>query len=280
VRAQLRLLRGRGMRAVSLLTGEYRRANRPWELGYVNRALRETQALHFNHTLINVGSIDDDEFDTLLDGLARRNDGALVPKLTMCTFQETYSRSHYAKFMGTDPENPRADYDRRLGNFDRSFRAGFRVANPGILVGLNPNLAFELTALALHAHHLLEHGMEVYLSVPRLRQIAGGRSQGGVSDTEFVRLVSLLSIGLPTCKIVVTTREDSSIQHKLVPIVTVLSAGSAAVTPYSETSARFPIESSQFEVIDQRPFEEILFEHMRPGVGIQNFHPPQAADLA
>ena len=280
VRAQLRLLRGRGMRAVSLLTGEYRRANRPWALGYVNRALRETQALHFNHTLINVGSIDDDEFDTLLDGLARRNDGALVPKLTMCTFQETYSRSHYAKFMGTDPENPRADYDRRLGNFDRSFRAGFRVANPGILVGLNPNLAFELTALALHAHHLLEHGMEVYLSVPRLRQIAGGRSQGGVSDTEFVRLVSLLSIGLPTCKIVVTTREDSSIQHKLVPIVTVLSAGSAAVTPYSETSARFPIESSQFEVIDQRPFEEILFEHMRPGVGIQNFHPPQAADLA
>jgi len=278
VHAQLEMLRRRGMYAVSLLTGEYRRGNRPWALRYVNQALRAAQAMGFNHTLINVGSIDDDEFATLLDGIARHGDGSVVPKLTMCTFQETYSRPHYAKFMGTDPDNPRADYDRRITNFDRSFRAGLRVANPGILVGLNPDLAFELIALTMHAQHLLECGMEVYLSVPRLRQIAGGRSQGGVSDADFIRLVSLLSIGLPSCKIVVTTREDSTIQHKLVPIVTVLSAGSAAVTPYSETSARFPLETSQFEVIDQRPFEEILREHVRPGVAIRNFHPPQAID--
>ncbi|HVN83595.1 MAG TPA: hypothetical protein VMW17_02000 [Candidatus Binatia bacterium] len=277
VEMQLQLLRARGMHAVSLLTGEYRRANRPWALHYVNRALHLTEAMEFAHTLINVGSIDDDEFDTLLDGIERHHDGRVVPKLTMCTFQETYSRACYAKFMGTDPDNPRADYDRRLANFDRSFRAGLRVANPGILVGLNPDVAFELTALALHAQHLVARGMEVYLSVPRLRQTAGGRSQGGVRDADFVRLVSLLSIGLPTCKIVVTTREDSAIQHKLVPIVTVLSAGSAAVAPYTMTGARFPLETSQFEVIDQRPFEEILREHARPGRVIQNFHPPQTS---
>jgi len=273
VEEQLRILTRRGLYAVALLTGEYRAATRSWALPYVNQALRATQELQFAHVLINVGSIDEAEFDVLLAGIARHDDGSVRPKLTMCTFQETYSPDAYAKFMGTDPDNPRADFTRRLTNFDRAFRAGLRVANPGILVGLNADLAYELTALALHAHHLLALGMEVYLSVPRLRQIAGGRSQGGIGDADFIRLVALLSLSLPTCKIVITTRENSSIQHRLVPIVTVISAGSAAVTPYTRAGAQFPLESSQFEVIDQRPFEEILAEHLGPRGAIQNYRP-------
>jgi hypothetical protein len=178
----------------------------------------------------------------------------------MCTFQETYSRTVYRKFMGGTPDNPRADFDRRLANFDRARAAGLRVANPGVLVGLNPDLGFELMALALHAHHLLAHGMEVYLSVPRLRQIAGRSNQRGADDDAFVRLVSVLSLGLPDAKIVLTTREPADMQRRLVPLVGVLSAGSAAVAPYTESGAHFPLESSQFEVIDQRPFEAILAE--------------------
>jgi hypothetical protein len=175
--------------------------------------------------------------------------------------------------MGTKADNPRADYDRRLANFDRCHRAGMRVANPGVLLGLNSDLGFELMALADHALHLRRLDMDVYLSVPRLRQIAGGRSQGGVSDEELVRFISLLALGLPDCKVVLTTRESREIQHKLVPIVSVLSAGSAAVVPYTESGARFPLEMSQFEVIDQRPFEEILREHA-PAGPIENFQPP------
>lgn len=273
IEEQLLTLYGRGMHAVSLLTGEYRPERRSWALRYVNRALRLTQAVGFTHVLVNVGSIDDAEFETLLEGVERRADGAVRPKLTMCTFQETYSRARYARFMGTDPGNPRADYDRRLRNFDRSFRAGMRVANPGVLLGLNPDLAFELLALADHSLHLRRLGMEVYLSVPRLREIAGGRSQGGVSDEDFVRFVSLLSLGLPECKVVLTTRENRDIQHHLVPVVSVLSAGSAAVVPYTANGARFPLETSQFEVIDQRPFEEILREHA-DAERIENFQPP------
>jgi 2-iminoacetate synthase len=275
VEAQLHTLRRRGMHAVALLTGEYRPARRRWALEFVNRALRRTQALGFQHVLLNVGSIEADEFDALLDGVPRRADGAVAPKLTMCTFQETYSREQYAKFMGVDPDNPRADYDRRLVNFDRSYRAGVRVANPGILVGLNPDLGFELLALALHARHLLGRGMEVYLSVPRLRQIAGRHAQRGADDDAFIRLVSVLALALPTCKIVLTTREPAAIQHKLVPIVSVLSAGSAAVAPYTDTGARFPLETSQFEVIDQRPFEQVLADWRNPA-GIENFAPGMA----
>lgn len=272
--AQLDVLQRRGMHGVALLTGEYRRENRAWALGYVNQALRRTVARGFRHVLINVGALDTVEYETLLDGLPV-GDPTSATKLTMCTFQETYSREHYGRFMGTSDDNPRADFDRRLANFDRARAAGLRVANPGILVGLDPDLGFELLALAAHAHHLLGHGMEVYLSVPRLRQIAGrdGAGQRGADDASFIRLVSILSLGLPEAKIVLTTREPASIQRLLVPLITVLSAGSAAVAPYTDDGARFPLESSQFEVIDQRPFEAILGEHLQPGTSIDNFEP-------
>jgi 2-iminoacetate synthase ThiH len=274
VDAQLDVLQRRGMHGVALLTGEYRRENRTWALGYVNQALRRAVARGFRHVLINVGALDSVEYETLLAGLPV-GDAASPTKLTMCTFQETYSREHYGRFMGTSDDNPRADFDRRLANFDRARAAGLRVANPGILVGLDPDLGFELLALATHAHHLLGHGMEVYLSVPRLRQIAGrdGAAQRGADDASFIRLVSILSLGLPDAKIVLTTREPAHIQRLLVPLITVLSAGSAAVAPYTDDGARFPLESSQFEVIDQRPFEAILGEHLQPGTSIDNFEP-------
>lgn len=271
---QLDVLRRRGMHGVALLTGEYRAERRAPVLAQVNQALHATQARAFRHVLINVGSLDADEYPVLLDGLARRPDGAVAAKLTMCTFQETYSRPHYARFMGTAADNPRADYDCRLGNFDRARAAGLRVANPGILVGLNPDLGFELVALALHARHLLDAGMEVYLSVPRLRQIAGRANQRGADDATFIRLVSILSCGLPEAKIVLTTREPAAMQRLLVPLVTVLSAGSAAVAPYTADGARFPLDASQFEVLDQRPFEAVLADHLRPGEAIENYLPP------
>lgn len=272
--AQLHILRRRGMHGVAVLTGEYRAERRAWALAVANHALRRAVGLGFRHVLINVGAIDAPEYDALLAGLPRRDDGALAGKLTMCTFQETYARPVYRKFMGGDPDNPRADFDRRLANFDRARAAGLRVANPGILVGLNPDLGFELIALTLHARHLLARGMEVYLSVPRLRQIAGRGNQRGADDDAFVRLVSLLALALPDAKIVLTTREPAPIQHHLAPIIGVLSAGSAAVAPYTDTGARFPLEASQFEVVDQRPFETILGEHLRPGLPIENFEPP------
>ena len=106
----------------------------------------------------------------LLDGVPRRPDGRVAPHVTMCTFQETYDPVIYGKFMGTAIENPRSDFERRLRNFDRAADAGMRFANPGILVGLNRDLAYELLALLAHIHHLAARGMAVYISLPRLRK--------------------------------------------------------------------------------------------------------------
>ena len=285
IEEQLRLLRARGMHAVALLTGEYRAPRRPWAMAYVNGALRAAERLGFGHVLLNVGSIDDDEFPALLDGVARRADGTIALALTMCTFQETYSRRVYAKFMGQDVDNPRSDYERRLANFDRARRAGMRIANPGVLVGLSADVAFEMMAAILHVRHLLATGMEVYLSTPRLRRVAGGGAAGiasgtangacrGIDDEDFVRLLALFSLALPGAKLVITTREPRAIQQRVAPIVSVLSAGSSAVAPYTQDGARFPLEASQFEVIDQRPFEAILREHLDAGIAVENFAPP------
>ena len=271
IRRQLEILARRGVFAVGLLTGEYRSESRHWSIALTREALGRALDLGFRHILINIGSLDERELAELLADVPRGDDGRTAPKVTLCTFQETYDRETYRRFMGENPENPRADFNRRLENFDRAAEAGMRVVNPGVLLGLCRDVAYELVGLALHVRHLLARGLEVYVSVPRLRQASGADNARGVSDDEFVRMVAILSMGLPQAKIVLTTRESAEVQRRVLAMVTVLSAGSSAVTPYSETGARFPLEASQFEVIDQRPFETILGEYIAEGVRFENY---------
>jgi 3-methyl-2-indolic acid synthase len=280
IHAQLEILARRGMCAVALLTGEYRREARHWAIALVRDALGRALALGFRHVLLNVGSLDDGELVELLAEVPRASDGRTVPKVTLCTFQETYDRVAYSRFMGDAPDNPRADFDRRLGNFERAAAAGLRVVNPGVLLGLCHDLGYELVALALHVRHLCALGLEVYVSVPRLRQASGVASPRGVSDDDFVRFVAILSVGLPEAKIVITTRESPSVQRRVLPMAGVLSAGSSAVAPYTPDGARFPLEASQFEVVDQRPFEAVLGEYVAEGVRFENYEPGQARRTA
>src|SRR5436190_7655047 len=172
--AQLDILHRRGLRAVALLTGEYHHGgHRRRMIARTAETLRAALVRGFTHVLVNIGALDAPEYETLLAGVPRRPDGRVAPRVTMCTFQETYSPEAYARFMGTNPGNPRSDFARRLTNFDRACDAGMRVANPGVLLGLNPDVAFELLALVAHVRHLRRRGMEVYVSLPRLRKASG-----------------------------------------------------------------------------------------------------------
>src|SRR3989442_5564779 len=200
--AQLDILHRRGLRAVALLTGEYHHG--PYRRTMIARtaeALRAALARGFTHVLINIGALDAPEYETLLAGLPRRPDGRLVPRVTMCTFQETYGPETYARFMGTNPENPRSDFARRLTNFDRACDAGMWVANPGVLLGLNPDVAYEVLALLAHVRHLRRRGMEVYVSLPRLRKASGTPYPAGVSDDLLCRVVAVVSMGLLEAKV-------------------------------------------------------------------------------
>src|SRR5262249_59240826 len=206
-------------------------------------ALRPALARGFRHVLINIGSLDAPDYDRLLDGVPRSDDGRVAPRLTMCTFQETYQPEVYGRFMGTDPENPRSDYARRLLNFDRACDAGMWVANPGVLLPLNPDVAWELLALVAHVRHLESRGMEVYVSVPRLRRATGTTYSAWVGDDQLCRLVAVLALAAPNAKVVISTREPADMQRRLVPVIGGLTPGSPGVAPYTESGARFELEA-------------------------------------
>lgn len=272
VAEQLALLHRRGMRGVALLTGEYRHGpRRDAILRRVAEALRTALALGFTHVLINVGSLETEDYDVLLAGVPRGADGRVDPRVTMCTFQETYNARAYARFMGTNGENPRSDYGRRLTNFDRAADAGMWSVNPGVLLGLNDDLAEELLALLAHVEYLRDRGLDVYVSLPRLRKASGAPRTRGVADDELARIVAVLGFGRPEAKVVISTREAPEIQRQLVPVIAVLTPGSPGVAPYTATGARFELEASQFEVLDHRPFEAILGEFIDAGAVIDRF---------
>jgi len=275
---QLDILRQRGIRAVALLTGEYHHGPvRERMIGRAAETLGAALARGFVHVLVNIGALEQGEYDTLLAHVPRRADGRVAPQVTMCTFQETYSPALYARFMGTNPENPRSDFTRRLENFDRACDAGMWVANPGVLLGLNPDVGYELLALLAHVRHLRRRGMEVYVSLPRLRKASGTPYAAGVSDDALARIVAVLSFGVPDAKVVISTREPPTMQRRLLPVIGVLTPGSPGVAPYTETGARFELEASQFEVLDHRPIEVILGEHIAAGATIDCFEPAARA---
>jgi len=272
---QLDILHRRGVRAVAILTGEYHHGpKRQTMIARAASAIRAALARGYVHVLVNIGALERSEYELLLAGVPRRPDGRVLPQLTMCTFQETYSREVYARFMGTTPDNPRSDFTRRLTNFDRACDAGMWAANPGVLLGLNADVAFELLALLAHVHHLERRGMAVYVSLPRLRKATGTARHGGVSDETLCRLVAIVSFGAPAAKVVISTREPPAMQNRLLPVIGVLTPGSPGVAPYTETGARFDLEASQFEVLDHRPIEAILGEHLAAGATIACYEPP------
>ena len=78
---------------------------------------------------------------------------------------------------------------------------------------------------------------------------------------------------MPNAKVVISTRERPEIQHRLLPVIGVLTAGSPGVAPYTAETAAFEIEASQFEVADQRPIEVILGECLAVGAEIEGYEP-------
>ena len=272
---QLDILHRRGLRGVALLTGEYQRGSlRSEMLKRTTTAARSALERGFSHVLINIGSLETEEYEAYFGELTSCRDTSL---LTMCTFQETYDPIVYKRFMGSDRKNPRSDFKRRLENFDRATDAGFRSANPGVLLGLNHDLAYELLALGAHVRHLLARELTVYISLPRLRKASGAAHHAGVSDDDLIRVVSLLSAAFPEAKVVISTREAPDMQRLLVPVIGVLTAGSPGVAPYTDRDARFEIKESQFEVTDQRPIEVILAEHIAAGATIDGYEPAAAS---
>src|SRR5207248_1246484 len=81
-------------------------------------------------------------------------------------------------------------------------------------------------ARVAHVRHRRRGGMEVYVSLPRLRKASGTPYAAGVSDDRLCRLVAVLSLGLREAKVVISTREPPAMQRRLLPVIGVLTPGS------------------------------------------------------
>lgn len=268
IQEQMRILsEHEGVHGIGLLTGEYRDPyTRLANAFLVGWAIRTALDMGFQRVYFNIGSMVPDEIGVLADWFDRNE------PVRMCVFQETYDREIYARFMGTTPDVPKADYDRRIRSFEHWLDAGFHMVNPGALVGLNRDPAAEAASLVSHVTELAERGADVHVSLPRLRPAQETRNASGVNDDLYLRMIASLAFACPEHRLVLTTREDEAFQRKAIDLCGVFSPGSPDVAPYrQDLHARNAVETSQFSVADLRRPRDILLRLQSDGYSIDNF---------
>lgn len=258
------------VRGVGFLTGEYEseytRLANAFRIGW---AIRTALDMGFERIYFNIGSMTPAEIDVLSDWIDRDD------PVTMCVFQETYDRGTYARFMGSDPRFPKADYDRRIRSFDHWVDAGFRYVNPGMLVGLHRDVEAEVVSLVSHVAHLASRNAIVDVSLPRLRPAHGTRNVSGVDDDSYLRMMATVALVCPEQRLVLTTREDEEFQRQAIDLCGVFSPGSPDVTPYRRANhARNEADTSQFLVADLRRPRDILAALQASGRTVDHFAEP------
>jgi len=178
-------------------------------------------------------------------------------------FQETYDPEVYHRL---HPFGPKSDFERRLGMWDDAVAAGFDDLGLGVLLGLHDH-RFEALAAIAHSRYLWErHRIHPHtLSVPRLRPAEGSPLQAApapVSDEEFLKVVAVYRLAVPTAGGVVTTRESKETRDRA------LLAGASQISAGSRTDPGGYSEegrTSQFEVEDRRSLEEVILDLVAAG---------------
>lgn len=178
---------------------------------------------------------------------------------TYILFQETYNQKEYEQL---HPRGPKSDYAYHTEAMDRAMQAGIEDVGLGVLFGLH-NYAYEFTGLLLHAQHLeATYGAGPHtISVPRLRPADGidvNNFKNALPDEIFLKIVALLRIAVPYTGLIVSTRESEHIRQEVLKLgVSQISGGSkTSVGGYSVSK---DIDSSQFEIADNRTLDEIVY---------------------
>jgi len=196
-------------------------------------------------------------------------------------FQETYDPGSYRSL---HPSGPKADFNRRLSIMDEAIRAGFDDVGLGVLLGLHDH-RFEALAAIAHGRSLWErYRVNPHtLSVPRLRPAEGSPIQtppAPVSDEEFLKIIAVYRLAVPTAGGVVTTRESKAMRERALLFgASQISAGSRTdpggylggqcltlnLTEKCPMSSSDPKQTSQFEVEDRRSLEEVILDLVAAG---------------
>ncbi len=183
-------------------------------------------------------------------------------------FQETYHPEQYRRL---HPSGPKADYQWRVGVFDRAFAAGIDDVGLGVLFGLYDH-RFEVLALLAHAHYLdARYGVGPHtISFPRIEPAqnapAAEHVPAPVSDDDIRMVVAILRLAVPYTGIIMTTRESPALRRELLRVgVSQLSAASRTY-PGAYADGRPHVESAeQFALGDTRSLDLVIREIAQDG---------------
>lgn len=232
-----------GLQHLLLLTGESRRQSGP---DYLLACLERLRP-HFASLGIEVYPLEEDEYRLLYD--------SGIDAFTM--FQEAYDEDVYAL---VHPAGPKRNHHYRLEAPERACRAGIPSINIGALLGLG-EWRTEAFFTAMHGEYLLKTypGIELSISVPRLRPHAGTFQPFTdlVTDSKLVQVILAYRLYLPRAGLTLSTRESPQLREALLPLgITKMSAGS--LTSVGGYTGETDVGSSQFEIADDRPVEEVV----------------------
>ncbi len=190
---------------------------------------------------------------------------------TFQVFQETYHHDLYSK---VHPGNAvKSNYRWRLYSMHRAMEAGVDDVGMGALFGLG-DWRFEVMGLVAHAREL-ESKFNVgphTISFPRIERacnapLADG-TQAGVSDADFIKLVTVLRLAVPYTGMIVTARESKSMRDKCIPLgcTQADAASKIGIGGYDASENEQESHKQQFMLGDTRSLEEMIADLAKDGI--------------
>lgn len=186
---------------------------------------------------------------------------------TYILFQETYNKESYEQL---HPQGPKHNYNWHTEAMDRAMQGGIDDVGLGVLFGLS-TYRYEFSGLLMHAEHLeTVFGVGPHtISVPRLRpadDIDPSQFSNCIPDDIFAKIVALIRIAVPYTGMIVSTRESKKTRERVLQLgISQISGGSkTSVGGYASPEAEDE-NSEQFDVIDNRPLDEVINWLMRLG---------------
>lgn len=179
---------------------------------------------------------------------------------TFQLFQETYHRPTYA---AVHTAGRKRDYDWRATVFDRAMQAGIDDVGIGVLFGLY-DWRFEVLAMMQHIRHLEQKfGCGPHtISFPRMEPAVGSEIAShppyDVSNADFLKMIAIMRLAVPYTGMVMSTRETADVRRATFTVgISQISAGSRT-DPGGYKDGEGDPNSSQFQLGDHRPVEEVV----------------------
>ena len=176
-------------------------------------------------------------------------------------FQETYHPDQYRRL---HPSGPKADYNWRLGVFDRAFAGGVEDVGMGVLFGLC-DYRFDLLALLAHARYLdSRYGVGPHtISFPRIEPAqnapAAEHIPYPVCDDDLLLIVAVIRLAVPYTGIIMSTRETPDMRRELLALGVSQISAASRVYPGGYSDGRPHVEEGeQFCLGDTRSVDMVI----------------------